>query len=41
MKKPPSAKKELKPAPIQQYDYFTFLNDTKAVVIIDISDLKK
>jgi hypothetical protein len=41
MKKKAAAKKELEPAPIQQYDYFTFLNDKKAVLIIDISDLKK
>jgi hypothetical protein len=41
MKKIRSAKKELEPAPIQQYDYFTFLNDKEAVLIIDISDLKK
>jgi len=39
MKKNTAAKKELDPPPIQQYDYFTFLNDNKAVVIIDISGL--
>ena len=41
MKKKTAAKKELEPAPIQQYYYFTFLNDKKAVLIIDISGLKK
>jgi hypothetical protein len=41
MKKKAAAKKKLEPAPVQKYDYFTFLNDKKAVVIIDISDLKK
>ena len=41
MKKTEAAKKELEPVPIQRYDYFTFLNDKKAVLIIDISGLKK
>jgi len=41
MKKNPAAKKELESEPANQYDYFTFLNDKKAVLIIDISGLKK
>ena len=41
MKKKAAAKKELESEPVEQYDYFTFLNDKKAVVIIDISGLKK